>query len=266
MKTVQYFENEDLELPVYYQLDIADEGRTLLFKIPEEVWSAVQALAQHTQWIGNTRRNHDAPEFIRPMGLPWGFGPFIMASEDQNPGWQTLRIELPDFPRSQAESIWPQAHGLLATLNFLFWMPNYLMGKHGVELSTFPEQVVKVEMGKGSERHSFYINAELSQKVLDWADRQPQDQNHEQIGEWMWNAHQRMFGADKFDTYRKDETSIRIYSHGHIVFSCPGDRCSLYMIDHDRKSMGDHNVDNPQQICIFLIGLAGMHRLVLEEM
>lgn len=254
--------------PAMYEIRSADEGTTLIIHIREEVWPQVLLLLKTSPYRPIIEQNLRIPPFIAPSSLPWGFGPVFMEEPTNNPHWHIVRCELPQFFRWSSKddwaeaSRWTRAFCVSASIHWLLQCATYASTR--VQLAGDLTQRIEVYTGarRDSSGTSCCISAGLSSPVCQWIRRQDSEELCAKLTRCMTNTYLRVYGKERVDRFDAYELGAKIRESPHLVFNCPGDRCSLYPSLSSSRNLEsgyelcDHNVDSPLQQLVLLMGVA----------
>lgn len=261
-------------VPLRYELDIQDEGTTLIIRIPHAIWQKTLPFLRNRKRLSFLQQRLRIPPFLLPGPLPWGFGPVFILGEHRDSSWVTVLCELPQFfsETSSAESevsAWNKAYAVTGSLEWVFTCLQHV-GDEPQESSQGPFQLLEVQTGIDREdgRYIFSVNAGFSLSACRWIESQARSAHyatHALLTNWMTNAYKRLYGKQSIDTFCKHELRAEISSPCRIHFSVPGDRTGLGSFTNHKEVYGlelyDHNVDNTMQQLVILVGVAGLHSL-----
>ncbi len=277
---LQMFRQKDT--PAYYELDVVDEGRTILIHIEKSMWERTIALFRASPFLRDCQRNLKIPEFIFPGPLPWGFGPFFapLRREDLDSAWVTVTCELPQLFRDSFYAnddkdpslmAWQRGTSLCASLHVLFYTMEYLAFQTEGLAQTSSKQLLEVTVGirADTDRRIHFISSQLSNRGYDWLEKQAPNSELAFITFQMRAAYQRIFGKEELDRYDQCYIHADITYPCSISFSTVGDRTGLGSYTNRKQEYGldlyDHNVDSPMQQLVLLIGLASLHAQMRKE-
>ncbi|MEX1111950.1 MAG: hypothetical protein WEC84_00655 [Candidatus Andersenbacteria bacterium] len=263
-----HFQSSGSDLvPARYEIQCEDEGTTLILNIRAELWPHVLSRLRNWAYLPYLERDLQVPHFISPHGLPWGFGPVLMEEKSADSQWHRIRCELPQFFRGtfvHEGDPWGKAFGLSASL----WAVLSLASYEVPDVNLSPELVQIVEVMIGARRNNMGSScataAAFSPQLCTWIAAQDLDRLCCHLTQQMTNAYLRLYGLDEVDSFGRHELGARVIEFPYILFSCPGDRCSLYRSVGTNWRYGqgyelmDHNVDTPMQQLVLLMGVAAL--------
>lgn len=264
-------------VPVFYELDVLDEGRTLVIRIPKSIWTSLLNILTRRDFLKPIEQNLGIPSFIEPGLLPWGFGPVFMTEAESHPDWITLLCELPQLISSVEEKTvpWNKSVALSASLHWLFYCLAAVGRRENSEMQQ--HQLLEVSIGIYKEEYQYHlcITAEFSLAACAWLEAEIAKGDihtryeHPQLTLYMQRAYERLCGERSLDRFQLLCTCVQIYHPCCISFSTEGDRAGLGSFTNHKEEYGlelyDHNIDNAMQQLVLLVGVAGLHSLARKD-